>query len=1161
MNEKKRALSSQRILISLCIFMLSVTLLLGQSSQTFARQERSWLPSTPAFWPLVVKDEKTPEQDVTRGVKVATETLSTVGGPEHASLLNVDLADPNVALKVVQANDQVISPNETVSAMANRTHAVAGINGDFFEIHGTNAPINMELIDGELWQSPAALSSNPNDFAVLGINDEGQVSIGQEQFSGSITDGGASHALNAVNRYAVPKSGGLTLVTPHLGDMDVTGDTVVLLKPVTGTHNDSVISVSANLTTLSKLPADQQALVGGGESGQWLQANVHQGDTLSVSQQVTPDSSLKYAVGGGPQLVKNGQIPSTADLNDSSAVNPLTAVGISQDGKHAFFVVFDGHESGPTLSRGLTRSEMAGYLVAHGAYQAILFDGGGSSDMVARLPGQSQVSVINTPSDGSERLVTNSLLIYSTEQQPGPASSVVVNNNQPLTVLTNTSVPVTAYARDQKLNPASDAVQLSVDPSNLASVANGVLNVGATPGDGSLVGTAGAVSSSQPLHVVDHLDKLNITPTDPNLDNGQTQQFQVSGSVNGTSVNLPTSAITWSVEPSTLGAISQDGTFTAATNGSGLVKVAATVGSTSASATVAVGELPKPISTLTDVENWGASDLYLNVNPRPTGAPNPGPHTTSDGSLALSTDVKQSPTDAGSMQLHYHFVPASKVYNLDAYTNDPGQVVIGSNNGQLPSAVGLWIKGGKGMGALNISSYTFKIGFYQGNGNPTNIYPTVQSSDDWQFVKIPLAPTLSFPLRLNYLALVAINPASTLDGDVYFSGLQAFYSPRPVVVNPYQPFPQNPGWLQFVQDPAQFSQDGTTFAAFDDAHTTASTPTGAGTVVLKTIGAQLKGLPANAQPSYIQALGDMSDDGQLPDLQNVKSIMDGFGTPYHIAVGNHEISQGVYPESGNFTSVFGPTHYTYTVGNSRFIVVDSSHIGVLGSDPYQVPNEPQYQWLAQQLESNTSPTVFIATHVPPYDPHPSKDSQFKDGYEAQMFEELAHHYEQTHPGKHVVLLFGHARGFSERRIDDNGIDVRNGIPNFVVADVGAPAYAPADQGGFSHYVLFHIRPDGVVQFAVLPVLDKIEINASATTLQKGQSLQLQATGTTVTGTDLKAVQLPIANPASHVWSSSDKSIATIDAVTGQLKARRPGTVTITCASGLTKANITITVSK
>jgi hypothetical protein len=74
-------------------------------------------------------------------------------------------------------------------------------------------------------------------------------------------------------------------------------------------------------------------------------------------------------------------------------------------------------------------------------------------------------------------------------------------------------------------------------------------------------------------------------------------------------------------------------------------------------------------------------------------------------------------------------------------------------------------------------------------------------------------------------------------------------------------------------------------------------------------------------------------------------------------------------------------------------------------------------------------------------------------------------------------------------------------------------------------------PNGDVQFVVQAVLAKITVTAPAATLVSGAHVQLTATGTTPTGDDLAPLQVPIADPVSHVWSSSDPHVATVDATT------------------------------
>jgi len=422
------------------------------------------------------------------------------------------------------------------------------------------------------------------------------------------------------------------------------------------------------------------------------------------------------------------------------------------------------------------------------------------------------------------------------------------------------------------------------------------------------------------------------------------------------------------------------------------------------------------------------------------------------------------------------------------------------------------------------------------------------------------------PLTLNFLDFLVIDPSVNLTGDIYVADLEALYSPRPPVTPTYTAIPQNPGWLQFVGSPAQFARGGVTIADWDDSHLQAADHDTTGSVVTNAIKTAIQALPPNAAPNMIQVNGDLTDDGTTADLQYGYDTLQSFGLPFHDAVGNHEIGQGADPEDEYWTTLFGDTHYSYTDGAAEVIETDSANGGLIASDPYQVPMEEQYTWLVSQLDASSSSgstvkDIILLTHMPAYDPHPIANSQFADRYEAQMYEQIAENYQRSHPWQHVILLFGHARGLAEQILDPDGTQDPHGLPNFTVADAGVAAYAPVSQGGFYNYALFHVLPDGTVQFAFQPVLDSIAVSAPQPSLKVGAREQFTATGTTPTGDDLAALQVPIANPASHLWSSSDPRVAIVDPSTGQVLARGPGTATISVLSGGVTGTATVTVTR
>ena len=109
-------------------------------------------------------------------------------------------------------------------------------------------------------------------------------------------------------------------------------------------------------------------------------------------------------------LIKDGEI-CVSDANYTNSRAPRTAVGITKTGK-VVFMVFDGRQE--PYSCGGSYIEIAQVLRDAGCVEAVNLDGGGSSTFVARQPGASELSVLNSPSDGFQRSVSTSWMIVST---------------------------------------------------------------------------------------------------------------------------------------------------------------------------------------------------------------------------------------------------------------------------------------------------------------------------------------------------------------------------------------------------------------------------------------------------------------------------------------------------------------------------------------------------------------------------------------------------------------------------------------------------------------------------------------------------------------------------------------------------------------------------
>ncbi|MBK4348620.1 phosphodiester glycosidase family protein [Lacisediminihabitans changchengi] len=1134
---------------------------LGAAQIPSATAQAGWIPDTPANWSTVSSRSVGAEQLVTAGVTTHSDVLNTVAGREPAQVVSIDPKNANVRLGVVNAGDTLINPkDEKITSMAARTGAVAGVNGGYFAINASGQATGGQIIDGEIWKSP-----EPGRNGMVGVKPDGSIVIGAQTFSGTIIDGAASHALSSLNWTDDATGTKITEITPRLGgptDVAATKPTLVLGTSTDGGKSITVTSINA-ITTLPALAAGTAGLLASGAGATWLTNSISVGDTVTVSTQIAPDNDLQQLVQGPGQLLKDGAIftDPTNQNPPATQLNPESAIGTTVDGK-LVMVALDGHGTTSTAI-GVTSSQVAGYLLNLGVRDAVLLDGGGSTGLVTRAPGDTVATLRNTPSDNTgERPVGNGIFVYSTAPAGAAPTSASVAGGNPVTAVTGLAQPIKAFASDNRGNPVDDGkLTVTANPTSLGTWANGVFSPGAA-GTGTLTVTDGAATAFVPLTVADSLATLRATPAAPDLDNGATTTETLVGSTaEGQSLPVTPQSAHWTLSDPKLGSIDPaTGVFTAAADGSGLETVTVTAGGSSTEVSIAVGSTSVELDPLSDSTAWT--------------------YSIKNGATATVTTDPQVPAGsaaASSIRLDYTMPGTSGVHQM---VISPKKAITISANaaGQDPTALGVWLR----VDDQVHDAFEFATSWKQSNGQSTTVYDTAIVYNGWALLKTPIPAGTAFPLSLNWIDMLSINPTKASTGTMRLSSLQALYSARTPAANDYTAIPQNPKWLSYVESPSEFTDGGHTFLMGDDAHMLANQPEGVSSHVMDTIAKRVGGtaftssgnqeiapLPAVAVPDTVQMLGDMSDDGKQPDLDFAKGKIAALGKPFHDLVGNHEITQGADAETGGFSNTFGDTHYSYTAGPSTVIALDNAHGGITLSDPFQAPAAKQYQWLQQQLDAVTTPVAIVSVHMPAYDPFPAKNSQFNDRWEAQQYLKIVQSYQDTHPQTHVIMTYGHARGFSEQILDPQGNQVSGsaGIPQFVFADLGMPAYGAIDRGGFYNFGLVNVTADGRVQVDVEPVIESLSISAAAgvtkgVPLPVGSGVVLAASGVEQTGTNVAdPITLPIADPVSHRWTSSDPKVASVDPITGAVTAVAPGTASISItAGGLTDTAVVTVVA-
>ncbi len=130
---------------------------------------------------------------------------------------------------------------------------------------------------------------------------------------------------------------------------------------------------------------------------------------LSIPSDVLsdPEDWMQNIISGYPLIVDNGQVVNNACQSHWCYHEPRTAVGLDATGKKLILAVVDGRWSG--VSRGMTTKQMGEVMASLGAERAINLDGGGSTTLYIAAEG----GVVNHPSDGSERVVSNHLGILA----------------------------------------------------------------------------------------------------------------------------------------------------------------------------------------------------------------------------------------------------------------------------------------------------------------------------------------------------------------------------------------------------------------------------------------------------------------------------------------------------------------------------------------------------------------------------------------------------------------------------------------------------------------------------------------------------------------------------------------------------------------------------
>ncbi len=254
------------------------------------------------------------------------------------------------------------------------------------------------------------------------------------------------------------------------------------------------------------------------------------------------DNSVTAAVNGYHLLAKNGVINSDMVENQGTDINARTVIGITTKG--GLEIICANKPGWPgfnaSLSTGTNFKEITDYMVNDlGCSDVLNMDGGGSTEMVARRAGSDRLTTVSYPSDGTSRIVSNSLLIISDASRTADVGQVVVDRD--INIYQGSTYQFSYRLTDKSGSSMSTAGQQVTWKAELGTIdQSGKYTAPSQPGADTITATVNGIAGTAAAQVVDSSVISSIKLSDSGtiaVKQGDKHQFGFNAQ-NGTGGNI-----------------------------------------------------------------------------------------------------------------------------------------------------------------------------------------------------------------------------------------------------------------------------------------------------------------------------------------------------------------------------------------------------------------------------------------------------------------------------------------------------------------------------------------------------------------------------------------------------------------------------------------------
>ena len=709
--------------------------------------------TTAAFADENLLYEEKDSQTLTRGVTYDEITRVTKNGWQYIYVLTLDAKDENVGLDVIESTRE-FGLKENTLAISKENNVVAAVNGDYFGSGNPQSSMGQVLSDGKLEESKNYYNADANNYAGFFIDSDGipfvdylKTSVGFYNSSQTIIELGGK---NKYTNFAQPVYFDKTAMTTT-ADLDKRYKNLTKIVVEKG----KIAKISSPGETVT-IPDNGYIIVMSNAVREQKISYYSVGQAVSFVENGTfvfrpakQMSSIDFGISGGGEILRNGQPIAQGEIISPSSRNPRTCIGVSSDKGKIIIMCVDGRKKGI----GATSYECSAIMKELGAYDAIQLDGGGSTTMVIKPQGETELKTVNTPSDGAMREVPNAVGVKSLGTSSGLAV-IEVSTSAKNNVLVNgldynlscsgfDDMYNSYYLKPEAISYTVEGVEGSFSGSSFTPTSEGMGKIIAH----YPLSDGGEVAGEADIIVLPGISMINAEASTKQIDVGMATEIVVNeynkDGFGGRRVDH--SLVSFSVDNPEIGYVNELGNFVA--TGKGQAYITCTYNNMSCVCGVYVGKTTQVINNFE-----GALKLQF------LKFPEKGAFTGETGiGYGVGTSGK------ASLRLSYNFLPNVSSVQV-AYASFTDRIPISGT----PTELGLNVKG-------NNSKNPVKINIRDANEKSYNITLTDSLDfDGWQHLSGKVPGEVRYPISVMSVYTAALSTgASGSSGTLYFDDLSA----------------------------------------------------------------------------------------------------------------------------------------------------------------------------------------------------------------------------------------------------------------------------------------------------------------------------------------------------------------------------------------------------